>query len=385
MNKDILEGINFGIGFIFTLIVFFGIVYAVGFHSANEIIGGVFQGNFTVNGTLNAPNINKDISSTLLVAMESSSYSVVELENGFFDSFNDNLGIDTLSSSNITFNSNGYITSQSYVSTIPTGADWTMVGSGDSYGSGTLSSTASGSSYTTNALLKGDFIMEYQMSTVTSDWSSFGVFDTAEVGTTGGSVQRAHNDVMTNSFWANGVNNIWKGSTNLGSGPSIDTSNIFQLRRDDGVISLRNKGTQTTVYTWSGTYYQDMHGWLGGGSGATFTNINITGLGDAVSFELISNNYSTTLSPSTAIITIFQQDFNGDSINLNSDFLVYVSADGGDNWDQVTMSYLGNYTTSIKKLQGEVSITNTGSLMKYRIVSNVANGIYLHGVGMTWN
>ncbi len=385
MDKDILKGLKIGFGFFLSLGILFGLVFAVGFHSANEILGGVFTGNFTVNGTFTAPNIEKDISALTLVAMDSSSYSVVELENGFFDSFNDNSGIDITESINETFDNTGFITSQALSSLIPTVSDWTGVGSGNSYGSGQVGSTASGSSYTTNALLKGDFIMEFQMSTVVSDWSSFGVFDTAEVGTIGGSVQKAHMDVMTNSFYLNGVNNVWKGASNLASAPSLDTSNVFQMRRDSGVISLRNKGTESTLYTWAGTYTQDMHGVLGGGNPATFTNINITGIGDPVTLDLYSKNYTSDIQANNVIVTILQENLDGYEISLNSDFLVYVSANGGINWDQVTMTYEGNYSSSIRKLVGETSITNTGSIMKYRILSNSSNGFYLHGVGLTWS
>lgn len=51
-----LDGIKFGLGFILILALFLGIVYAAGFHSASEILGGVFQGNYIFNGTVNFEN-----------------------------------------------------------------------------------------------------------------------------------------------------------------------------------------------------------------------------------------------------------------------------------------------------------------------------------------
>lgn len=45
MDKEILKGFKFSLGIIFGLSLFFGIVFAVGFHSANEILGGTFTGN----------------------------------------------------------------------------------------------------------------------------------------------------------------------------------------------------------------------------------------------------------------------------------------------------------------------------------------------------
>lgn len=52
--KKILEGFSFGTGLILFLGVLLGIVYAVGFHTADEILGGTFQGNYTFNGSINA-------------------------------------------------------------------------------------------------------------------------------------------------------------------------------------------------------------------------------------------------------------------------------------------------------------------------------------------
>ncbi len=52
MDKDIQKGIKIAIGFFFTLTILFGIVFAVGFHSASEIVAGVFQGDYTFNGSI---------------------------------------------------------------------------------------------------------------------------------------------------------------------------------------------------------------------------------------------------------------------------------------------------------------------------------------------
>lgn len=53
MDKYILNGLKFSLGILIGLSVFFGLVFAVGFHSANEIVSGVFQGNYTITGNLN--------------------------------------------------------------------------------------------------------------------------------------------------------------------------------------------------------------------------------------------------------------------------------------------------------------------------------------------
>lgn len=51
--KKYIEGVFLGLGLISILVIIFGLVFAVGFHNASEIVSGVFQGNYTFNGTLN--------------------------------------------------------------------------------------------------------------------------------------------------------------------------------------------------------------------------------------------------------------------------------------------------------------------------------------------
>lgn len=53
MIKNILKGFQFGLGFILALVLLFGVIYAVGFHSAAEILGGTFQGEYIFNGSVN--------------------------------------------------------------------------------------------------------------------------------------------------------------------------------------------------------------------------------------------------------------------------------------------------------------------------------------------
>lgn len=57
MDKDLFKGFKIGIGFLgaifITCIFLFSIVYAVGFHTASEILPGVFSGNYSfINGNV---------------------------------------------------------------------------------------------------------------------------------------------------------------------------------------------------------------------------------------------------------------------------------------------------------------------------------------------
>lgn len=52
MNKFV-EGIKFGLGIIFSFAILVGLIYAVGFHTPNEIVSGLFLGNYSFSGQLN--------------------------------------------------------------------------------------------------------------------------------------------------------------------------------------------------------------------------------------------------------------------------------------------------------------------------------------------
>lgn len=52
MDRQILNGIKFGIGIFISLSVLFGLVFAVGFHTTSEILPGIFTGDYTFNGDL---------------------------------------------------------------------------------------------------------------------------------------------------------------------------------------------------------------------------------------------------------------------------------------------------------------------------------------------
>ncbi len=57
MDKDFIKGVKIGVGFLTTIILtfflLFGLVYAVGFHTANEILEGTFNGNYSfINGNV---------------------------------------------------------------------------------------------------------------------------------------------------------------------------------------------------------------------------------------------------------------------------------------------------------------------------------------------
>jgi len=77
MNKlyitKIKEGIFLGIGITLFFSVLFGLIYAVGFHTPDEIISGIFLGNYRFNGSVDLG--------------DNATYNGIELDNRYLTSF----------------------------------------------------------------------------------------------------------------------------------------------------------------------------------------------------------------------------------------------------------------------------------------------------------
>lgn len=378
--KNIQKGIEIGLGFILVLVVFFGMIYAAGFHNPREILEGTFIGNYSfqgkvdVNGTLNAPNIDSNIMTAMYAgASASTTNSYLVFENGFFDSFNDELGIDNDSSTNHVFNSIGY---------------YSTAGSN----TGTVSSTN----------------IFYELSptlTASSVWTSNSVsyLDPIKDGSIAGGGFHTSAQGLTHWFQAqfSSAKSIQGYRWYVQNAVPASVSQIVFAGSNSGSFS----GEQTTIDTWS-TPGMPNPGWSSTRifsnansylyyrwtitNGGGFTNYYFNGLGEVETFEggasnisLVSKNYTANFEPTKLKLTIMEQ--NVDSVTINTDLVAYVSADGGTNWDQVTLSDVGNVSSTVRKLEGEVTISNSGTNIRYNLTTHNTKELKLHGVGMTWS
>ena len=72
------------------------------------------------------------------------------------------------------------------------------------------------------------------------------------------------------------------------------------------------------------------------------------------------------------------------AITLNTDLKAYASRDGGTTWDQITLTDEAALTTG-RILTGSVTLTSSGTSMKYKIETLNANEQKIHGVGLQWS
>lgn len=100
------------------------------------------------------------------------------------------------------------------------------------------------------------------------------------------------------------------------------------------------------------------------------------------SLVLISENSTASAEPTTARISIFVNPV--DALTLNTDIKAYASRDGGSTYDQITLAKVADLASSIDQLAGEVTLTSTGTTMKWKVTTHNNKQVELTGVGMAW-
>lgn len=79
---------------------------------------------------------------------------------------------------------------------------------------------------------------------------------------------------------------------------------------------------------------------------------------------------------------LLEQDV--DAITLNTDLKLYVSADGGANFDQVTLTSIASFYGNKRLLTGAVTISNQGSSLVWKVTTHNSKVANLYGVVVAW-
>ena len=101
-------------------------------------------------------------------------------------------------------------------------------------------------------------------------------------------------------------------------------------------------------------------------------------------FILVSTGQTATVQPTSAHITIFEEDV--DSITINTDLKAFVSRDDGTTYTEITLADKGDYQSSRQIWAGQVSIDGqpAGTTMRYKVRLYNNKNAKIHGVGLTW-
>ena len=99
---------------------------------------------------------------------------------------------------------------------------------------------------------------------------------------------------------------------------------------------------------------------------------------------LISNATTASSAPTTARITIFEEDT--DATTINTDIKAFVSRDNGTTYTEFTLTDEGDYASGKQVLAGSVDISGqpSGTSIRYKIRTYNSKKCKFHGVGLTW-
>ncbi len=101
---------------------------------------------------------------------------------------------------------------------------------------------------------------------------------------------------------------------------------------------------------------------------------------------LQSNAFTTNdADPTEARIVLFEEDV--DSVTLNTDLKAYASRDGGTTFTQITLADEGDYETGKAIFTGSVSISGqpAGASMKWKLTTHNAKELKVHGIALQWS
>ena len=107
-----------------------------------------------------------------------------------------------------------------------------------------------------------------------------------------------------------------------------------------------------------------------GVSNGSFTTLTSSATG---SYQSTTINAAATTSKMGVVVTYVDQS---GTTTLNTDLKVFLSADNGSNYTQVTLVAQPNFATGVKMAKAnDVTISNTGTQLKYKVeFANQASG-----------
>lgn len=310
--------------------------------------------------------------------------SYQSIVDGMVDKYIDETGVDTSTSTNEPYNSGSYYYSTNSLTTSSSG-EWNGDTGNWTFGAGSLThiGTAESGMYSTG-YFSGDFELNFTRSDSTLSWG-IGVYHLSEQGSflaTGSESYNANMVGMTNSWWigtgGSGTTTVKYGATTQLSNTAFASGAVGKIERVGSTFKFYIDGVLR--HTWSQTSSSEVR--IGFGSNISGTYSNISWTGPILDISLVSNSITANSTPTTAHITIWQE--NVDSVTLNTDLKAYASCDNGSTWDQISLSQDTTLSTG-RILSGSVSLTSSETSMRYKIETLNTKEQRIHAVGLQWS
>lgn len=302
--------------------------------------------------------------------------SVLNMEDGIVDEFEDQIGVDTVTSTGETYDVAG-----DFYTNLAT------VNEGD------LTPTAS------SMTDWGDNLANRKFMGLRFTASVAGSVQTAKIDVKDvtASIATAHAEIWTDSAGSPGVkvggssDNLAVSSTGLktfswsADKPSLSASTFYWLVLSDdsgGQITPDGDNSDGVVHGLADTITaisEDSNS-VAGRTPAFEVSLQTGG-----DMTLQSAAFSATATPTDARIVVFEEDIV--AVTINTDLKAYVSRDGGTSFTQITLADEGDFETGKQILAGSVDISAqpSGSSMKWKLTSHNNAELRIHGVALQWS
>ena len=185
-------------------------------------------------------------------------------------------------------------------------------------------------------------------------------------------------DVANNGLYVEEYNNSGTENSLVSAGADMDGATTLIQRDTAGIFRIYKNGSLQTTSTHAITGAMQLA--IGGtGSHSASASSMQYSVGTPELNNATGSYQSTTITAASTTskmgVVITYVDHSG-TATLNTDLKVFLSADNGSNYTQVTLVAQPNFATGVKMAKAnDVTISNTGTQLKYKVeFANQASG-----------
>jgi hypothetical protein len=311
---------------------------------------------------------------------EQSGLTVQGMVDGVSDVFTDESGVDTVTSTDETYNAAGdYYHNPGVLAVTPNTGDYTGNTGNYTIGAGSASCLSGSHNIYVTTALSGDFSISINLAAGGTS-SKFGVFLASEVGTFNATANAGGMDSMTSSWWFDTGAGQYKYGTSSVQGLA-QTTGTYILARVGSVITLTAPAT-SKVFTQESS--ADVIICLCSQGSSTYNTMSWTSAGTPANTVLVSDTFTALSQPDTTFVAIWHEDV--DACTPNTDFTVEASRDAGTTWTAGTLALATTLgAAEILTCSIDISAQPAGTSMRWRVKFLNTLSQRLHGVGLQWS
>ncbi|KMP11526.1 hypothetical protein UR09_03030 [Candidatus Nitromaritima sp. SCGC AAA799-A02] len=338
--------------------------------------------NLPASGASDAEKANIKLNAIRIAALEDGAFK--NQEDGIVDAYTDESGVDTVSSTNQTYDATNNLYKNSAALKNSSSGLWSGATASFVFSGADVASTATNVAIKESDTWSGDFEINFTLTN--NQQVNFGVYESSEDAAFSSSSAFGGMNSMTNSwYWNDEQGKIFYAGVSQGA-LTIANGSVIKLERISGTFKLYVNGA--VVHTWTQTSTNAVRMVLGVDSSS---NMDIDSLnwtdpaGTTQNMTLISQNFSYEIAPTIIEALLIHKPI--DVVTLNTDLTLEVSRNGGTNYTLATLTDEGVFETGVNILRASIDVSGqaTPSNIKYRLKTLNAKEQEARGIVLGWS